>query len=115
MAFVLTEKGMDELVEYLSDSVDHPVVLSCANSIDELRERIELGYILIKFTDTRGGTELGFDLDRDKSKLDQVDSQDVPQGSAVLAGRLVLNYHPIEVSATIDLETLKGTGRVSVL
>jgi hypothetical protein len=33
----------------------------------------EMGYVLVKFTETRGGTELGFPLDRDATDLSKAD------------------------------------------
>lgn len=54
---------MNELTERLT--VDQPIIMGGANpTAQELRERTgEMGYVLVKFTETRGGTELGFPLD----------------------------------------------------
>jgi hypothetical protein len=49
------ETIVDELVKRLSEG-DHPVIASRAESVVELKESIERGYVLIKFTETRGGT-----------------------------------------------------------
>ncbi len=51
---------MNELTERLT--AEQPIVMGGANpAVAELRERTgEMGYVLVKFTQTRGGTELGF-------------------------------------------------------
>src|SRR5713101_7195778 len=55
---------MNELTQRLSS--DQPIIMGGAQpSVEELRKRVqEMGYVLIKFTETRGGTELGFELER---------------------------------------------------
>ena len=57
---------MDELTQRLANG-DHPVTVGgMSPSLEELQRRVEeMGYALIKFTGTRGGTELGVRLDRD--------------------------------------------------
>src|SRR5271155_3317065 len=64
---------VNELTERLT--VDQPVVMGGANpTAEELRNRVgEMGYVLVKFTGTRGGTELGFPLDRDVTDLSGAD------------------------------------------
>ena len=50
---------MDELVQRLSQG-DHRVVASRVDgSAEELKASIDRGYVLIKFTETKGRTELG--------------------------------------------------------
>jgi hypothetical protein len=64
---------MNELTERLT--VEQPVIMGGADpTVEELRNRTgEMGYVLVKFTQTRGGTELGFPLDRDATDLSQAD------------------------------------------
>ena len=59
------EPEEDDLVKRLSES-QHPVEVSLRpeKSVDAFKDRIEQGYVHIKFTGTRGGTELGVRLDR---------------------------------------------------
>lgn len=104
---------MDDLVEFLSQG-EQPVVLSCVESIDELHERLDLGYILVKFTDTKGGTELGFELDRTESELGFTDLG-AGGGRIKLVGQLVLDYVSIEVAAIFELPSLEGMGRVTIV
>lgn len=62
----------------------------------------EIGTVFIKFTETRGGTDLGISVDQpacDASKAD------FAQGSGTLhvEGTLILNDDPVRCIADIDL------------
>jgi hypothetical protein len=102
---------MDELTGRLA--VAQPVMLGgSVPTLEEFRERTgEMGYVLVRFTETRGGTELGFSLDRDACDISGADFGN-GTGTAHLEGSLVLNYDPVRCIADIDLATLKGTGRL---
>jgi Core binding factor beta subunit len=102
---------MNELTQRLTS--DHPVVMGGSDpSVGELRERVEeKGYILLKFTKTRGGTELGFALDQDATDASDADFAQA-SGHVHVEGDLVLNGDPVRCIADIDLATLKGTGRL---
>ena len=102
----------DDLVKFLSEG-DHPVEASLRpeKSVQALKERIELGYVHIKFTDTRGGTELGVRLDRDASDLSQGNFDD-GTGKVYLEGGLTLNYVKVRCIADIELKTLTGQGHL---
>jgi hypothetical protein len=104
---------MNELTQRLTTT--QPVVMGgWQPSVEELRNRVgELGYVLIKFTETRGGTELGFPLDRDVSDLSAADF-DNGSGTVHVEGDLILNDDPVRCIADIDLATLKGTGRLAL-
>src|SRR5258708_19146686 len=73
----------------------------------------KMGYVLVKFTETRGGTELGFPLDRDATDISGADF-DEGTGSVHVEGHLVLNDDPVRCIADIDLATLKGAGRLKL-
>lgn len=102
---------MNELTQRLSTS--QPIVLGGSQpSTEELRERVEeMKYVLIKFTETRGGTELGFDLDPDTTDLTGADFEQ-GTGSVHVEGSLILNDDPVRCIADVDVATLKGTGRL---
>jgi hypothetical protein len=104
---------MNELTERLT--VEQPIVMGGANPTpEELRERTgEMGYVLVRFTQTRGGTELGFSLDRVTSDLSKADFDD-GTGTVHVEGRLTLNDDPVRCIADIDVATLKGTGRLAL-
>lgn len=104
---------MDDLVKHLARG-RHPVVAARAKSPEDLKESIERGFVLLKFTETRGGTELGVELDKTRSVLDDADFA-TGQGRIRVVGELMLNYDRVELSADIDLATLKGEGSLTVL
>jgi hypothetical protein len=104
---------MNDLTERLT--VEQPIVMGGADpTAEELRERTgEMGYVLVKFTQTRGGTELGFPLDRAATDLSQANF-DKGTGAVHVEGHLILNDDPVRCIADIDLATLKGTGRLAL-
>jgi hypothetical protein len=104
---------MNELTERLT--VEQPIIMGGADpTVEELRERTgEMGYLLVKFTETRGGTELGFPLDRDATDLSGANF-DEGTGTVHAEGHLILNDDPVRCIADIDLVTLKGTGWLKV-
>lgn len=87
---------MDKLVERLSKG-EQPIIVSRALSAGELRRSIDRGYVLIKFTDTHGGTELGIRLDTAATDLSQADFQGT--GIVHLVGNLALNYAKVRCIA----------------
>ena len=106
---------MDELVERLSQG-DHPVTVGGPKpSLDEFRKRVEdMGYVFIKFTDTRGGTDLGVRVDKSITDLSHAHFAQVT-GNAHVEGTLTLNYVKVRCVADIDLKTLSGTGHLVAL
>ena len=104
---------MDELVQRLAEG-DHPVVTQRYKSAEELKQAIDRGYVLVKFTDTRGGTELGFRLDNVATNLRQADFSQAT-GRVHLVGGLTLNYVKVHGVADVDLATLAGQGHLEIL
>lgn len=104
---------MNDLVKSLSEG-SHPISAERSKSPLELREQIERKFVLLNFTGTRGGTELGSQLDMQSTDLSGADFQ---QGTGVvhLVGNLTLNYEKVQLVADIDLATLKGTGHLVLL
>ena len=102
----------DELVDRLCEG-DHPVEASLRpeKTVQALQECINRGYVHIKFTDTKGGTELGVRLDNDLSNLSQADFEK-QNGIIHLVGGLTLNYVKVRCVADIDLNTLTGQGHL---
>lgn len=104
---------MDELVQRLSEG-DHPVITRRAESAEELKQSIDRGYVLITFTDTQGGTELGVRLDDTLTDLSNADF-DKATGTVHLAGNLILNYVKVRCVADVDIATLEGKGHLEIL
>lgn len=101
---------MNELVARLTKGL-HPIVAERSATARELREQIDRGFVLLKFPNTRGGTELGSQLDMNQTKLDGADF-DGGTGNVRLVGNLTLNYDKVQLVADIDLASLKGTGQL---
>jgi len=104
---------MNELVEMLVKA-PHPVIVERSNTAAELQEQIDRGYVLVKFTDTKGGTELGTQLDMSLTRLDEADFEN-EKGAVHLVGNLTLNYDRVQLAVDIDLSTLEGTGQLVLL
>lgn len=106
---------MNELVQRLSEG-DHPVTVGGPRpSLDEFQKRIEeIGYVFIKFTKTKGGTELGVRVDKAALDLSKADFKQ-KVGVAHVEGTLTLNYVKVRCAADIDLVTLNGMGHLVIL
>lgn len=104
---------MNELVEKLING-RHPVAAERSASPRELRDQVERGFVVLKFPDTRGGTELGSQLDMEQTRLDDADFES-GTGNVHLVGNLTLNYNKVQLVADIDLASLKGTGHLVLI
>lgn len=105
---------MDELTQRLT--VDQPVEVGGPTpTLGELRTRLEeIGTVFVKFTETRGGTDLGVRLDRAATDVAAADFGE-GSGTVHIEGTLILNDDPVRCIADLDLATLKGTGRLVVV
>ena len=105
---------MNELVQRLSVG-KHSVEASMRTekTVAALKEAIDRGYVHIKFLETKGGTELGVNLD--KSACDFTQADFVKEiGNVHIVGDLSLNYVKVKCIADIKLETLSGKGYLSL-
>jgi len=100
------------LVEKLCEG-DHSVIASLRpeKTVNAFKDRIDMGYVHIKFTETKGGTELGIRLDRNTLDLSQADFEN-QEGAAHLEGELTLDYVKVRCVVDLDLKTLAGKGRL---
>jgi len=106
---------MSELVRKLSEG-SHPVEVSLRpeKSAAILKECVDRKYVHIKFTNTRGGTELGVRLDPAGTDLSQADFAN-GTGRAKFVGNLTLDYVKVRCVADIDLATFSGDGHLEIL
>jgi hypothetical protein len=106
---------MDDLVQKLAQG-SHPVSVGGPNpSLQEFQRRIEdMGYVFIKFTGTRGGTDLGVRVDKSAVNTSQASFEE-QTGIVHVEGTLTLNYVKVRCIADIDLATLNGSGHLVVL
>lgn len=105
---------MSDLVKRLCEG-DHPVEITIRPERTALavKECIDRGYVHVKFTGTRGGTELGVRLteDTDTSAADF----ERQTGSVKLVGNLTLDYVPVTCVACVDLQTWSGSGHLKLV
>jgi uncharacterized protein YbdZ (MbtH family) len=100
------------LVDRLCEG-DHPVEagLRPEKTVKLFKEAIDRNYAHIKFTKTRGGTELGVRLNNEACDFSRADF-DLAGGVVHLEGNLTLDYVRVKCIADIDLATLEGTGHL---
>lgn len=104
---------MNELTQRLT--ADQPVAVGGPDpSLEELQRRLnEIGHVFIKFTETRGGTDLGIRVDRTACDDSAADFSN-GTGTVHVEGTVTLNHDPVRCIATIDLATLTGTGHLAL-
>jgi len=106
---------MSDLVQRLCEG-DHPVEVSIRpeKTIAALKDCIARGYVHLKFTDTRGGTELGVRLDNELTDLSCADL-DRESGTIKFVGGLKLDYVKVRCIAEIGLPDFSGKGHLEVV
>lgn len=100
---------MNELVERLSIKESHVIFEKRTKSLEEVKRRIEDGFVFVTFTETKGQTELGIDLESELSDLSKANFED-GTGEIKISGTCELNYEKVRCKATIDLSTKEGSG-----
>jgi len=105
---------MNDLVRFLAEGT-HPVVVGGSDQTPkDLQRRIEeLQYVFVRFTDTRGGTELGIPVDNSATGLAGADFEQ-GSGTVHVEGNLTLDYVPVRCIADIDLATMTGIGHLEI-
>lgn len=105
---------INELVKRLSAGKHEVVIGHRDETYEEIKERIETGYIHIKFTQTKGSTELGINVDL---KSTNVKDLDFTKGEGLLhiEGTTNLNYNAVRLIADIDLVSKKGEGYLELV
>lgn len=101
---------MENLVERLSGG-PHPIIMGGpCQSAQELNNRLtDVGYVFIKFTETKGGTDLGVRVDHTATYLDEADFL-AGNGKVHIEGTLTLNFTPVRCIANLDVASLSGQG-----
>jgi uncharacterized protein YbdZ (MbtH family) len=108
------DHAADNLVNRLC-SGDHAVelVLRPEKTREALEHNLARGCVHIKFTGTRGGTELDVTLDPDRIASAIKDLQH--RQTMLLEGSLRLNYVNVRCVAEIDTKTFTGRGGLEVV
>lgn len=103
---------MNELVQKLSKG-RHEVVIGYKNeTYEEIKKRVEEGYIHIKFTKTKGETELGINIKN--TNIKEIDFNQLT-GLLHITGTTNLNYNTVACIFDIDLATMKGMGHLEIV
>ena len=84
------------------------------NTLEEFKAAVDREYVHVKFTETQGGTELGFRLDKEHTDLSAGDFEN-GTGKVKVAGKLNLDGVDVRCEAEIDLSSLDGTGHLVIL
>lgn len=107
------ESQEKSLVDRLCEGT-HPVevALRPERTLMLFQSALDRDYVHIKFTATKGGTELGVKLDKDACDLSGANFQ-AGVGTIHLEGGLTLDYVKVRCIADIDLSSLDGTGRLA--
>ena len=103
---------MNGLVQKLTTG-DHPIAVPKYRTSADLKAAIDRGQVLVKFTDTCGGTELGVKLDPNLSDWANADFVGAT-GTIRLVGDLTLNYVRVKCMTTLDLSRLNGQGHLEI-
>ncbi len=95
---------------------EHKVIAGAVRDdpLEDLKAAIERDYVHVKFTETKGGTELGFRLDEEHTDLSGGDLEK-GTGTIRLAGNLNLDGVDVRCEADLDLSTMEGTGHLVIL
>ena len=105
---------MEHLVKRLS--IKQPINFeSRTNSLEELKERLmDIKFVFITFTETKGETELGINVDLVSSDIKNADF-DKGVGNITIVGTCELDYNKVRCIAEVDLSTKKGLGYLQLL
>ena len=105
---------INELVKRLSTGKHKVTIVNRKEPYSEIKERlIDMKYIHITFPNTKGGTELGINVDTDSCDLKDADFEK-GIGSVHIEGTTNLNYCDVRCVADVDLESRKGEGYLVV-
>lgn len=105
---------MSDLPQRLTKPQHVEASLRPERNLSYFKAAVDRGYVHVKFTETRGGTELGVRIDPERSDLTGADWEN-GTGSIKVAGELTLDYVKVRCHATIDLASLEGTGYLEIL
>jgi uncharacterized protein YbdZ (MbtH family) len=100
------------LVEKLSEG-RHPIEVGLRpeRTVELFKNALDRNYVHIKFTGTKGGTELGVRLERDACDFSQADFES-GTGTVHLEGGLTLDHVKVRCIADVNLPSLAGEGHL---
>jgi hypothetical protein len=105
---------MNDLVERLSLGKHSVVFEKQSKKMQEIQTRlIELKFVFVKFINTRGGTELGINVEDSLTCFKDANFEN-GTGNIHVVGWCVLNYHKVRCIADVDLATREGIGYIEL-
>ena len=105
---------INELVKKLSTGKHEVTIGNREEPNSEIEERLtDMKYIHIMFSNTKGGTELGINVDTESCNLTEVDFHK-GKGKVHIEGTTNLNYCDVRCIVDVDLESRKGEGYLVV-
>jgi hypothetical protein len=106
---------MEDLVQRLSQG-SHPVEVSLRpdRTCQAFKDAIDRGCVHLRFTQTRGGTELSVPVDRQRSDFDTGDFAS-GTGQVRVSGELTLDFVRVRCLADISLSSLDGNAHLEIL
>lgn len=105
---------MENLVDRLAKGMHSIVFESRTDDIKELEDRVNHGFVFVTFTETRGGTELGINLEKELCDFSKANVGQ-GKGSIKIVGTCELNYKKVRCRAEVDLSDRKGKGCLEIL
>ena len=106
---------VNELVKKLSTGKHNVTIGNRNESYSEIEKRIiDVKHIHITFPNTKGGTELGINIDTESCDLTKADFNK-GEGKIHIEGRTNLNYCDVKCIADVDLKSREGKGNLVVV
>ena len=106
---------INDLVKRLSTEKHEVTIGNRDETFNEIEERLtDLKYIHVTFPNTKGGTELGINVDTERSDLTKADFNN-GKGIAHIEGTTSLNFCSVRCIADINLENRKGKGQLLLI
>lgn len=109
----LSGSSSNELVERLCKRDQEVSFEDRVKELDRVEERVNNGFVFVKFTQTKGGTEIGIDLIPEECDFSEGNFKE-GTGMLHLVGTCELNYCKVKCIADVDLATRKGFGRLEL-
>ena len=105
---------INELVKRLSEGKHEVIIGYRGEDYEEIKQRIKDGFIYIKFTQTKGGTELGINVDYKLTCLKDANFE-LGKGHFQIVGICELDFQRVRCVADINLATRHGIGYLELL
>lgn len=107
-------KYKSELVEKLRQGTHKVSFEDRVKELSQVQDRINDGFVFVKFIETRGGTELGINLVKEECNFNDGDFK-AGRGNLHVVGTCELNYCKVKCVADVELSTRMGQGHLELV